>query len=122
MTKTIGLQEKRHRKTLREKVRKIEECQEEISLRVKENKGMHVELEKLNVAVCERRHVVEEEEERKRKREGFVTGAELRMKDIVQRRRLVELAKTQAREVALLRAEVERLRMRTFPALVQAQS
>ena len=44
-----------------------------------------------------------------------------RYKEIVQRRKLVELAKAQAQEVAVLRAEVERLRMRTFPALVQVE-
>ena len=49
------------------------------------------------------------------------TGAEKRMQDIVQRRKLVDLAKAQAQEVAVLRAEVERLRMRTFPALVQVE-
>ena len=42
-------------------------------------------------------------------------------RDIVQRRKLVDLAKAQAQEVAVLRAEVERLRMRTFPALVQVE-
>ena len=47
------------------------------------------------------------------------TNREERYKDIVQRQRLVELAKAQAQEVAILRSEVERLRMRTFPALVQ---
>ena len=78
-------------------------------------------MEKLNVAVSERRHVVEEDE-RKRNEGSYMTGAQLRMRDIVQRRRLVELAKSQAKEVALLRAEVERLRMRTFPALIQATS
>ena len=41
--------------------------------------------------------------------------------EIVQRRRLIELAKQQAQEIAVLRAEVERLRMRTFPALVQLE-
>ena len=41
------------------------------------------------------------------------------MKDIITRRKLVDLAKAQAQEIAILRAEVERLRMRTFPALVQ---
>jgi len=40
-------------------------------------------------------------------------------KEIVQRRRMVELSKAQSQEVAMLRAEVERLRMRTFAALVQ---
>ena len=46
-------------------------------------------------------------------------GTEKRLKNIVARRKLVDLAKAQAQEVAILRAEVERLRMRTFPALVQ---
>jgi len=41
------------------------------------------------------------------------------MKIIAQRRRLVDMAKAQAQEIAVLRAEVERLRMKTFPALVQ---
>lgn len=49
-------------------------------------------------------------------------NAEAKMHDIVQRRRLVETAKSQAEEVALLRAELERLRMRTFPALVQVDN
>ena len=48
-------------------------------------------------------------------------GREKQYKEIVQRRKLVELAKAQAQEVAVLRAEVERLRMRTFPALVQVE-
>lgn len=49
-------------------------------------------------------------------------NAEAKMHDIVLRRRLVETAKSQAQEVALLRAELERLRMRTFPALVQVDN
>lgn len=49
------------------------------------------------------------------------SGAEKRYQEIVQRRKLVDLAKAQAQEVAVLRAEVERLRMRTFPALVQVE-
>lgn len=44
-----------------------------------------------------------------------------RMQQVVRRRRLVDLAKAQAQEVAYLRAEVERLRMKTFPALVQIE-
>ena len=44
---------------------------------------------------------------------------EEKLLQIMQRRKLVDLAKAQAQEVAFLRAEVERLRMKTFPALVQ---
>ena len=46
---------------------------------------------------------------------------EERVRQVVRRRRLVDLAKAQAQEVAYLRAEVERLRMKTFPALVQIE-
>ena len=48
-------------------------------------------------------------------------NSQKRLKYVVQRRRLVDLAKAQAQEVAVLRAEVERLRMKTFPALVQLE-
>ena len=51
---------------------------------------------------------------------GGQKNAAVRMemhKEIVQRRRMVDLAKSQSEEVALLRTEVERLRMRTFAAL-----
>lgn len=66
--------------------------------------------------VNERRHI--EEVNASNKEEG---SAEKRYAEIVQRRKLVDLAKAQAQEVAVLRAEVERLRMRTFPALVQVE-
>ena len=46
-------------------------------------------------------------------------NAEQRMHDIVTRRRLVEQVKAQAQEISVLKTEVEKLRMRTFPALVQ---
>ena len=51
-----------------------------------------------------------------------VANAETRMFDIVSRRELVELAKVQAAELSILRTEVERLRMKTFPALVQVEN
>lgn len=39
--------------------------------------------------------------------------------EIVQKRNLEDLARTQAEELAFLRAEVERLRMKNFPSLDQ---
>lgn len=38
------------------------------------------------------------------------------LKDIYNRRRLVDLAKSQSQDIAILRSEVEKLRMRTYPA------
>ena len=51
-----------------------------------------------------------------------VANAEARMFEVVSHRQLVELAKAQAAEVSILRTEVERLRMKTFPALVQVEN
>lgn len=42
-----------------------------------------------------------------------------RMNDIVTRKQLVETIKNQDNQISVLRNELERLRMRAFPALVQ---
>ena len=44
---------------------------------------------------------------------------EQRMNNIVTRQKLVETIKTQDNQISILRSELERLRMRAFPALVQ---
>ena len=44
-----------------------------------------------------------------------------RYRSLVQRCKIVDLAQAQTKEVSLLRAEVERLRMRTFAALAQVE-
>ena len=89
----------------------------DVESRLRANGDLDGELERRNVAVNERRHVVDREElQARRKRED-----DRAMRAIVERRRLVEIAKEKAQEVAVLRMEVERLRMRTFPALVQVE-
>ena len=47
------------------------------------------------------------------------SNREQRMNDIVTRQKLVETIKTQDNQISVLRSELERLRMRAFPALVQ---
>ena len=42
-----------------------------------------------------------------------------RMKEILMRKKLVDTIKSQDEEYSILKMEVERLRMKTFPALVQ---
>lgn len=46
-------------------------------------------------------------------------GQEQRYRNIKHRKRLIDLAKAQAQEIAMLRTELERLRRRNFPALVR---
>ncbi|CAF0937184.1 unnamed protein product [Adineta ricciae] len=73
-------------------------------------------LQNANVNLYERKNIIDQriiEQSKVEQRE--------RMHQVVRRRRLVDLAKAQAQEVAYLRAEVERLRMKTFPALVQIE-
>ena len=89
----------------------------DVESRTRVNADLEAEVERRNVGVNERRHVVDREEKAaRRKRED-----DKMMRAIVERRRLVEIAKEKAQEVAVLRMEVERLRMRTFPALVQVE-
>ena len=89
----------------------------DVESRTRVNADLDGELERRNVSVNEWRHVVDREENaaRRKKEDARV------MRGIVERRRLVEIAKEKAQEVAVLRMEVERLRMRTFPALVQVE-
>lgn len=45
--------------------------------------------------------------------------AEKHYKDIVLRKKLVNIARMQSQEIILLKADVEKLRMKNFPALAQ---
>ncbi|XP_071090035.1 cilia- and flagella-associated protein 43-like isoform X1 [Haliotis cracherodii] len=116
LEQTILLQKKHHDKNMREKKRTFNDLQNTIQSKDRENSGLDLDLNEINVCVNERNHIDQVNADRR-----MDTGAERRYQEIVQRRKLVDLAKAQAQEVAVLRAEVERLRMRTFPALVQVE-
>ncbi|XP_064629915.1 cilia- and flagella-associated protein 43-like isoform X2 [Lineus longissimus] len=116
LEQTIVKQKEVHEKNVEERKRILKDLHKVIREKQEDNKQLDVDLEDLNVNVNERRHIHEVNAEKHS--DG---GAEKRYQDIVQRRKLVDLAKAQAQEVAVLRAEVERLRMRTFPALVQVE-
>lgn len=52
--------------------------------------------------------------------EGLASSVALKkMQKVVQRRKLVDLARVQAEEIELLRQELDRLRQRTFPSFVK---
>ncbi|ELU02415.1 hypothetical protein CAPTEDRAFT_160880 [Capitella teleta] len=116
LEETILLQKQHHEKNIAEKKRAIKEMRKLLTDRSDENHALSGELGELNVSVNERRHIQEVNADKRSD-----AGRDERYRQIVQRRKLVDLAKAQAQEVAVLRAEVERLRMRTFPALVQLE-
>ncbi|MGH0132951.1 UNVERIFIED_CONTAM: hypothetical protein FKN15_051169 [Acipenser sinensis] len=115
LEQTLAAQKKNHKKNVKNAKRIIKGLERHITHKDKENDSLDKELQELLVTVSERRHVygaiaVED---------NTAINTEKRYQDIIERRKLVDLARTQAQEVAILRAEVERLRMKTFPALVQ---
>ncbi|XP_077991965.1 cilia- and flagella-associated protein 43-like [Glandiceps talaboti] len=116
LEETLDLQDRHHEKNMGERKDIIGQLRQTIRKKERDNHKLMRELQELNVTVAERKHINSVNADK-----HADSGAEKRMHDIVQRRKLVDLAKAQAQEVAVLRAEVERLRMRTFPALVQVE-
>lgn len=113
---TLENQRMHHRRHLEDRKKIYNKLKQSIRAKELENAQLDRELEETSVCVAERKHINEVNASMRNE-----TGAEKRMQNIVQRRKLVDLAKAQAQEIAVLRAEVERLRMRTFPALVQVE-
>ncbi|XP_072177751.1 cilia- and flagella-associated protein 43-like [Diadema setosum] len=114
---TLENQRAHHEKTVEERQQSLAKLKHTIRQKQLDNATLDRELEEMTVMVSERKHINNVNAAAK----ASSSGSEKRMQDIVQRRKLVDLAKAQAQEVAVLRAEVERLRMRTFPALVQVE-
>jgi len=106
-------------KEKQKRIKFLQEAAEELNKTIRCKNNENLELDKvvneLIVQVSERKNINSTNVEL----QDTSIGTKKRMKIIAQRRRLVDMAKAQAQEIAVLRAEVERLRMKTFPALVQ---
>ena len=120
-----------HARMMRHQQRTLKKLQNSIAGKKEENQELDKQLKELQVSVIERQQI--DELAGKLVLTFHPTllifdlgisqaeaGAKERMHNIIVRKKLVQAAKAQAQEIAILRAEVERLRMRTFPALVQA--
>uniref|UniRef100_A0A8C8RE15 Uncharacterized protein n=1 Tax=Pelusios castaneus TaxID=367368 RepID=A0A8C8RE15_9SAUR len=101
-----------HKKNVKNRQKAFKELEKRICLKEQANYKLSQELQEVLVSVSERRHIFELVSEK---------AAKEHYQDIVQRRQLVDLAKEQAQEISILQAEVERLRMRTFPALLEME-
>ncbi|XP_053245250.1 cilia- and flagella-associated protein 43 [Podarcis raffonei] len=117
MEGTLNFLDKVHKKNVQQCETVMKELEKQISVKDVANRKLSKELQEMLVIVSERRHINE------------ATDSELlnqrvskeHYEDIVQRQQLVDLAKAQAQELSVLQAEVERLRMRTFPAFFDVQ-
>ncbi|GAB1603660.1 hypothetical protein Ahia01_000647300 [Argonauta hians] len=90
----------------------IEKLKNNIKAKKKENDKISKEIELFNVHVNERRHIARVCQETPAHFE------KARYRKICQRKNLVMKVKEQGEELIALRKEVERLRRRTFPALI----
>ncbi|KAM7447734.1 Cilia- and flagella-associated protein 43 [Porites harrisoni] len=100
LEQTLTLQEKMHHRNVNDRKETIKNIKRLIRRKEKDNEQLDADLEELALSVAERRNVNEANAAGRSD-----TGAERRLQDIVARRKLVDLAKAQAQEVAVLRAE-----------------
>ncbi|OCT88656.1 hypothetical protein XELAEV_18017286mg [Xenopus laevis] len=117
LEETINAQEKQHGKNVKTYKKILKDLETHINKKIIANLELDKDLQELLVSFSERKHIydvvgVEQSTEK---------AAKERYMEIIQRRKLVDLAKIQAQEIHELRSEVDRLRMKTFPALVQME-
>ncbi|KAK3269569.1 hypothetical protein CYMTET_21995 [Cymbomonas tetramitiformis] len=81
-----------------------------------QNYEIQVQIEDMDHHVAEQKRIREGQE-----KQGVSRGTnnERRMRSLVTQRKLVDIAKAQGEEMVLLREELERLRLRTFPSFVE---
>ncbi|XP_061084124.1 cilia- and flagella-associated protein 43 [Conger conger] len=111
--KRIVLHEKTHQKDVRMTKTTIDGLKRQVGHKEKQNVLLEKQIADLKVTVAERRHICEAiamEQARHGSRGS-------RYQEIVGRKKLTDLSKDQAIELTQLRADVERLRKKTFPAL-----
>ncbi|KAJ3194324.1 Cilia- and flagella-associated protein 43 [Irineochytrium annulatum] len=103
--------QKAHIHKIEELMRIASNFEKKAELKSKDNTQLEGRLKTLESAVGERNKIHEVQV----KRQPTTTQGN-KLRDIYNRRRLVDLAKSQAQDIAILREEVERLRLRTYPA------
>ncbi|XP_076599514.1 cilia- and flagella-associated protein 43 [Chaetodon auriga] len=115
LEKTIAFQEKTHQQSVQHRINKIKQLKRHAAKKAEKNVNVEQQLPSMHVTVAERRHIYEATASE----ENQATKTEERYQEIVQRKNLEDLVRAQAEELALLWAEVERLRMKNFPSLDQ---
>ncbi|XP_072095169.1 cilia- and flagella-associated protein 43 [Mobula birostris] len=115
MERSVEGQEKFHGKVILQKGDDIKKLKKQISQLKRDMKVMDQLLKEQHISVSERQHVQEMTTVVKPE------DALARFKELMQHRRLVELTRAQAEDITILRNELEKQRMRTFPVLTEKQ-
>lgn len=111
LEKRVEYGQKAHQHKLEEKRKAFLKLEKKIQEKVSENSSLDMQLKELQTAVSDRQKIHDVK---------LQSSPDARQNDplreIHTRRRLIDLAKSQAQDIAILREEVERLRLRTYPA------
>ncbi|XP_078080444.1 cilia- and flagella-associated protein 43 [Mustelus asterias] len=115
MERSVEGQEKFHSKVIKKKQDIIKDLEKKIAQLKREMKVIDRQLKEQHISVSERQNIQE-----------MITTVQsdqdvrTRFRDLIQHNKLMELSRTQAEDIAILRAELERQRMKTFPILAEA--
>lgn len=114
--------EKAHRHKLDEKTRNLNKISRKVSEKTSQNSKLDQQLSELAKAVSARQEIHDSSSRKSRNKnaDSQEEGGDTALLEIYNRRRLVDLAKAQAQDISILREEVERLRLRTYPAFSTA--
>ncbi|KAK3572842.1 hypothetical protein QTP86_008249 [Hemibagrus guttatus] len=93
----------------------IKELNRQVEVKKEINAALELQLTSMQVAVAERRNI----NETTALKENKEHEAKQRYQNILLRKKLVDLAKAQDMDIAVLSSELECMRMKTFPALSQ---
>ncbi|XP_060780955.1 cilia- and flagella-associated protein 43 [Neoarius graeffei] len=115
LEKTITLEEKTYMKNVQSCKKLIKGLNRQIEVKNGNNAALDLQLTNMQVTVAEGSNIyettaIEENQEYEAKQ---------RYQNILKRKNLVDLAKAQDMDLVILSAELERMRMKTFPALSQ---
>ncbi|XP_030297865.1 cilia- and flagella-associated protein 43 isoform X2 [Sparus aurata] len=113
LRKSRAFQEKIHQQSVEHRIKKIEQLNRQAAKKAEKNAIVEQQLPDIQVTVAERRHIYEATA----LEENQAATTEERYQEILQRRKLEDIARAQAEELADLWAEVQRLRIRSFPSL-----
>ncbi|KAJ3121663.1 Cilia- and flagella-associated protein 43 [Nowakowskiella sp. JEL0407] len=112
LEKRADYSQKTHSHKIEEKQRLISKLENKIFGKIDENKKLQLQLRDIEQSVQDRHQIHNSQG----KMQTGLTQKQSNMQEIYARRRLVDMAKSQAQDIAILREELERLRLRTYPA------
>ncbi|KAK9964501.1 hypothetical protein ABG768_005668 [Culter alburnus] len=115
LERTIDLQKTTHQKKIEACKKQIKHLNRQDAQMQEKNAALDSKMAEMEITVAERRNIFEAVA----MGDNQETEAEKNYQDIILRKKLLAIAGAQSEEILILRAELEKLRMKNFPSLSQ---